>query len=259
LPVHPWAAEGQRLRARHEKVFVARQIGFLGYHAGPEVYVIDVHGLSDPFLARLPPQRQVRFYAGHWYRHPDREYVESLRSGRPVFRDPRLTEIYRRVQSATRGPIFGGQRWSDVFSLLLHGIPEDEIDVDRWRHAEMVTLIDPPPRVVAEGAQGGTPGTIAMIDDGAELKLSPPRAAREIDVAIAEGVDWTVVFRSGSRRVEVPLDTVGRDSSPRSARTHLSRVRIPVPGELRSRLEAVRFLPESGSRPEWWIGDVQIR
>jgi arabinofuranosyltransferase len=261
LPVHPWAAEGQRLRGADERVVYASHIGFLGYHAGPRVHIIDRHGLADPFLGRLPPQRQVRFYPGHHYRCMDDEYLASLQSGRPAFEDRRLREIYRRIRSVTRGPIFDGQRWSDIVTLAVHGVPEDEIDLDRWRHAEMLILDDTPSPYVPEGTFAEDFGTAPIYDDGAELRLDPPRPVREVEIALGQGADWTFAFRDARRTVAARVTTVGLGYRPLTKRspTHLTRIVVPVPAAVRGRLVAMRILPETGGRARWWVGDVVLR
>jgi arabinofuranosyltransferase len=253
LPVHQWTAEGLRHREAGAAVRVARQIGFLGYHAGPEVYVVDVHALSDPFLARMPPQRNVNFYPGHFYRYADEEYLASLRDGTSRFADHRLTAIFDRVRNVARGPIFGGERWRDLIWLQLHDV-HDEIDVDRWRYAEAVSIPVGSP-VIPDGAPPRSRGARTIIDDGAVVEIDPPRAIERIEVSLTNGIDWLVEFESGGYRARVELPAGDEAERPG---TMLTRRRIAVPVHARGRLERVRLLPSSGRRPEWSVGDVQI-
>lgn len=67
----------------YRKVFVRGAVGFLGYHLGPRVHVLDYHAVCDPLLSRLPAVRpdpvQSRLIpklasrgwrVGHYYRRP---------------------------------------------------------------------------------------------------------------------------------------------------------------------------------------------
>jgi arabinofuranosyltransferase len=65
-PNHDWVQDG--LNARAERVVATGSVGFFGYFAGPDLFVIDLLGLADPLLARLPPA-DPSWRIGHFGRY----------------------------------------------------------------------------------------------------------------------------------------------------------------------------------------------
>jgi hypothetical protein len=62
-------------------------IGSVGYSTGPGIHILDLHGLSDPLLARLPAQDQTLIIPGHVLRAVPPGYLETLRSGKNVIKE----------------------------------------------------------------------------------------------------------------------------------------------------------------------------
>ena len=136
VPDHPWARAGERLRREGRPVVqVAGGIGLLGYHAGEVAHVLDVHGLSDPLLARLPAEAGSR--VGHYVRTPRQDYVDSLRSGRNEIVDPDLGRYYDELRRITRGAILDPRRWSAIVGMNLGRY-------DGWRDAYLARRADRP-------------------------------------------------------------------------------------------------------------------
>lgn len=116
-------------------------IGTRGFQVGSRVHVVDVHGLSDPLLARLPCVLRDEPYLlyreslglspgaadwriGHFRRNPPRGYLATLISGDPQIQDPRVASLYREVRLMTRGPLFTRERWRAITASLSSGRPE---------------------------------------------------------------------------------------------------------------------------------------
>jgi hypothetical protein len=96
---------------------VARgSVGFYGYYAGPQVHVVDLLGLADPLLARLPPTSR-NWRIGHYGRTVPDGYVESLATGENYIEDDELAVYYEKLASVIRGDLFDPQRWVDVWRL----------------------------------------------------------------------------------------------------------------------------------------------
>lgn len=113
---HDWAEEGRRARGTGPRISVRGSVGFYGYEAGPEVHVVDLLGLGDPLLARLPvtdPNWQI----GHFGRRPPEGYLETLESGENRLRDPRLAAYYEALATVTRGDLWDPARWREVWRL----------------------------------------------------------------------------------------------------------------------------------------------
>ena len=115
FPSHRFVQEGLAFRARPEPVSVECNVGYFGYYAGPSKFVIDVCGLTDPLLARLPAHSDFRI--GHFERTVPDGYAEAALSGDPErLRDPRLREPYRQLLQITRGRVFSLQRLQTVLA-----------------------------------------------------------------------------------------------------------------------------------------------
>lgn len=117
-PRHPWAVKGTELRASGKPVLqIAGGVGLLGYYAGPDAHILDVHGLTDPFLARLPAEPGWRI--GHFVREPRADYVESLRVGSNRIVDPDVARYVEALFRITRGDLFDPERLRTIVDFNL--------------------------------------------------------------------------------------------------------------------------------------------
>lgn len=127
LPDHAWYHEGERFRKNPARVHLGgasesgsgEAIGYFGYAAGPEKFIIDYIGLSDPLLARLPVSNPVLWRPGHFYRVIPDGYIESVKEGRNLIKDHGLHLYYEKLLTITRGPLFTLQRFSDIMQMNL--------------------------------------------------------------------------------------------------------------------------------------------
>jgi arabinofuranosyltransferase len=113
--IHFWANEGQLASQSEEKVFIKGAVGFFGFYAGPDVHVIDLFGLSDPFLARLPPSRVWR--VGHLERTLPQGYLESIQQNKNLLVDKKLAHLYDQLRLVTQGDLFDPNRWRAIWEL----------------------------------------------------------------------------------------------------------------------------------------------
>lgn len=127
-PLGPIAPDGRP----YDMVVVRGAVGFLGFHLGPDVHVVDYHAIGDPLLARLPMTRPDPISAGllpklgdrgwrvgHYYRRLPTGYVETLATGRNVIRDPALREYYDVLRRITHGPVLDGERLATIARFQL--------------------------------------------------------------------------------------------------------------------------------------------
>lgn len=117
FPRHPWKSEGLILRAVGTKLAVYGNIGLAGFYAGPRTHIIDVYGLADPLLARLPAKPGCRI--GHFERELPAGYVETWKYRQNLLQDKRLAEYYDRLCNITQGPLFRLSRWKDMVNMNL--------------------------------------------------------------------------------------------------------------------------------------------
>lgn len=115
----PWANNGLRARLAGTPVVQKRTIGFFGYYAGPTVHIIDLFGLADPLLARLPGRRDPEWRLGHLERTVPEGYEASLATNRNQIADPHLARYYDAVRTATRGDLTDLHRLLVILKLNL--------------------------------------------------------------------------------------------------------------------------------------------
>ncbi|MCA1583429.1 MAG: hypothetical protein LC791_01190 [Acidobacteria bacterium] len=122
-PDHEWFRQGLSFARGGERVTVQGSIGFFGYQAGPDRFVVDQNALSDALLARLPVSDRVyfNFYVGHYERDIPEGYVESFADGQNRLVDPVLHDFYDRLLNVTRGPIWSWSRMVDIWQLNVGG------------------------------------------------------------------------------------------------------------------------------------------
>jgi arabinofuranosyltransferase len=118
---HPWALEGQAARRRPVPVQVRGDIGFFGFYAGPDVHVVDVWGLADPLIARLPARADTTWRVGHYTRAIPAGYLETLSSGQNRIADRQLALLYDRLTLVTRGPLLDRRRLVEIWKINVGG------------------------------------------------------------------------------------------------------------------------------------------
>lgn len=128
------AHAGRRAHERGDPLIVSGAVGFQGYLAGPDTYVLDYHALGDPLLARLPMVKSDPFFRdfciqfrgrpcsrpwrpGHPLRNVPQGYLESILSGENRLVDDHLRLLYDQIRLVTRGPIWSPARWRTIADL----------------------------------------------------------------------------------------------------------------------------------------------
>ncbi len=107
--------EGLQARRSGKHVVVGVSVGFFSFAAGPHVHVVDVFGLSEPFLARLPARPRWRI--GHFERDFPAGYLETLKSGKNLIQNKDLALYYDKLEYVIRGPLFDVQRLTGIWKL----------------------------------------------------------------------------------------------------------------------------------------------
>jgi arabinofuranosyltransferase len=116
---HPWANNGRRARLHGGLLLQKRTIGFFGYFAGPAIHIIDLFGLADPLLARLPARREADWRIGHLERSLPAGYEASIGTNSDRLGDPHLARYYAAIRAATRGRLGDPHRLWIILKLNL--------------------------------------------------------------------------------------------------------------------------------------------
>ena len=87
-----------------------------GYDFPSTRWALGVHGLTDPLLARLLPERSY-YVPGHLTREVPEGYPETLSTGEMAIVDPRLAAYAERIFTVCQGPIWTRERWAQIWHL----------------------------------------------------------------------------------------------------------------------------------------------
>lgn len=88
--------------------------GMFGYYAGPGIYIIDTHALSDPLRAHLPVDTPSRI--GHYERAMPAGYLETIQSDfkENLIEHPDLKRYYDGLSLLTRGDLLDPTRIREI-------------------------------------------------------------------------------------------------------------------------------------------------
>lgn len=105
---YPFCRDGKKLSETPVKVMF--YVGMHAYCAGPELKAIDMLGLGDPLMARLPANQAQGFYIGHFRRKIPDGYIYAIDTGDTSRMQPDLEIYYQRLRLITSGDIWDFQR-----------------------------------------------------------------------------------------------------------------------------------------------------
>jgi len=121
-PHHTWGEMGLEVKERGQTPVKTATSGMFGFHAGPEIYIIDRYTLSDPLLSKLPFTKQGKYFGegwriGHFFRDLPPGYFQTLQSGENVIEDKCLAKYYDKLSIITRGDLFGANRIQEIWKM----------------------------------------------------------------------------------------------------------------------------------------------
>jgi len=99
---HPWVFEGLALREAGTTPVARNAAGFYGYFAGPKITIVDLFGLCDPLLARLPATKQSGWRAGHLEREIPPGYMATVATDSGMVGDSDIARLEHRLHGWDR-------------------------------------------------------------------------------------------------------------------------------------------------------------
>jgi len=96
-PDYYWAHNGLYHKTIGKKKSIRPSSGMYSFYGGPELHVVDLHGLGDPLLSRLPPVEQTEFRIGHFFRSLPAGYWKFDRSFGNEIEDENLSKYYEKL------------------------------------------------------------------------------------------------------------------------------------------------------------------
>jgi len=116
MPSHRYAELGRR---QNERLMARYTVGYYGYFAGSDTYVIDLCGLGDALLARLPFDTSQVWRIGHNFRAIPDGYAKTILTQSNYLSDPHLNEYYSHLSRIIRGPLFDRKRLQTIIDFNL--------------------------------------------------------------------------------------------------------------------------------------------
>lgn len=95
-----------------------------GLQKGPVLHIVDVCGLADPLLSRLPARRDREWRIGHFERDIPSGYLESIQTHNNVIVDDATRQYYEAIKLVTQGPLFSWERVKMIALLNFNRIPK---------------------------------------------------------------------------------------------------------------------------------------
>jgi arabinofuranosyltransferase len=99
------------------EVHVVGAMGLNSYRDGPNIHVIDVNGLADPLIARMPLKDTRNFRIGHFHHIIPEGYEETLASGTNLILDADIASYYDKLSYVVRGPLWDWDRMIAIWNL----------------------------------------------------------------------------------------------------------------------------------------------
>ena len=102
-----------------ENIYIAGNIGFLGFFAKDNDTIIDYYALANPFLSRVPVLYDKFYRIGHNSRNIDSGYFETVRKNENLIQDENLKEFYEVIKTITQDEIFSKKRIKTIIKYHL--------------------------------------------------------------------------------------------------------------------------------------------
>ena len=110
---------GAKVRKNGLKIKLEACVGQVAFYAGPTVHVVDVYGLTEPLLARLPTREPLRWRIGHFWRDPPPGYYQDSKiAAPPQIKDPDLAIYYEKLMILAQAPLFAPGRLIEIWRML---------------------------------------------------------------------------------------------------------------------------------------------
>jgi arabinofuranosyltransferase len=117
-----WVDQGKDLKNLSKtfvkQIFAFEYVGFLGYYAGKDVYILDTLGIGNAYFAHQPMEDMTNWRIGHYKREVTEDYIRSLDQGRNVIQDEELALLFEDVIIRTELDIWERDRLVYIISNI---------------------------------------------------------------------------------------------------------------------------------------------
>jgi len=192
MPNHEWARWGMQLKEAGTDVQIARGVGMVAFYAGPNVYMLDLLGLGDPLLSKIPNTKYYEWIPGHLTRPIPQGYIETLKSGENKIVDKNLAFYYDKLNILTKGDLFEWNRIVEIWNVNT-GKYDEILNEFRYRPPIQVDLLsfNTPKK---EGTAWDDPTNIILDHrNGVQVNLDKIYKSEEIEISLDAG-DYYHIF-----------------------------------------------------------------
>ncbi len=243
LPNFYWGEYGEAARNSGRVVADNYGIGFYGFYAGPDVYVLDKLALADPLLARLPAPRKVDWRIGHLERTLPAGYFDSLHLKRNVLHDENLHEYYDQLILITRGGLFDPKRWLAIWKMNT-GQFDELIDTDAYLYPDRQTVVASDWQTPLDnGTACSSPDALPMTDSGVVVIMPDVTKTGELQIGLDHNDEYSVTYFLGEK--EISRQWVRTAFLPEPGGISARWVKTPARA-IHSGFDTIVILPEDG-------------
>jgi arabinofuranosyltransferase len=125
---HGWCQDSIEQQRQQLHVAAANTMGFRGYCLGTQDIVVDMLGITDPLLARMPKNpTHTNWRPGHFHRLLPSGYCASIADGTNHISDPLLHDFYDKIRLLTQSrTLFSIERLQAIWDMNT-GVYNDEL------------------------------------------------------------------------------------------------------------------------------------
>jgi hypothetical protein len=116
---HGWCQDSIEQQRQNLHVTAANTMGFRGYCLGTQDIVVDMLGITDPLLARMPKNpTHTNWRPGHFHRLLPSGYCASIADGTNHINDPLLHNFYDTMRLLTQSStLFSTERLRAIWDI----------------------------------------------------------------------------------------------------------------------------------------------
>jgi arabinofuranosyltransferase len=211
-------------------------LGGAGLSAGPGVHFVDVCGLADPLLARLPAKSDPNWRIGHFARAVPSGYTESLLTNKNLLVDPTTKNYWEIIRKVTRGPLFNADRLIAIAQLNLGLVEKPDSNMYKTgKLAPVVANIGD----LTNRSDNNLPWNSSLsklFESSIEIQLPSPTPISSIELSLAHAEKFSIEYQT--QRGYQPLLEFD-DKSPATVVSRRFRLDQPTPPTSRLRIEVL--------------------
>ena len=178
-------------------------LGFSSISTGPDVHWMDVCGLADPLLSRLPAAFDPNWRIGHFIRQIPTDYLASIERDANLLTDQRTKVFYDDIRRITRGRLDDPLRWKAIVHMNLGRVTKPDFDMYRFQAVERssgkwwpTVSAKQVSQIAGVGAVSGAVGSV-QFEQGIYVQFAHPVSVAALDVAVDHDDFYEVYARQG--------------------------------------------------------------